>query len=185
MATSDNPFAPSKMAPDEFDAKELSAPGAVCFRVRKSYWIAAICCAGIVAASWAILLFIDSPKNTQSEDIGPTEWIVYCTMLTIFSLGSFTWFLRMRLWFTPRLIVYRGLFMQAICNQDVNKIVWCMNQLGAAIEIHGPYRLIKIRLESYEWKDQNAIVAAIRRTFPEAIQLGWNYAFERRLSYIT
>lgn len=183
--TPDNPFAPSNTAPHEFDANELRAPGTVCFRLRKDYWIAALICAGIFASCGAyalVLPYIDPTESILKDDIRPAMAHIFFAIL---SLTTIAWLLRVKLWLTSQSIVFRYLFTHAIPYTDVNRIVWCINRYGAGacIEVCGPVRRIVLRVESFEWKDQNVIVAAIRRSFPMDIQSGWNEAFEMRLDY--
>lgn len=185
METPDNPFAASKTTPPEFDVEELRAPGTACFRFRKAYWITAFICGGLSLALGAAKLteaFVETAQSKPiDDDIG---FAVICLIYAFLSILPIAWFLRVRLWFTPRSIVYRGLTTQAIPVVDINRIVWRINQFGAVIEVHGPHRCINIRLESFEWRDQNAMIAAMRSMFPHDIQTGWNEEFEMRLDYV-
>lgn len=178
----DNPFAPSQTAPPELDPAELHAPGTVCFRLRRGYWITVFCCAAIFFIGGTVYLVVPiDPIQGPSERIalGTTNFAA-----AILSLTPIAWFMRVGLWFTPQSVVYRGLSTQMIRNADIHSIVWRINRFGAVIEIHGPARLIHIRLESFEWKDQNAMIAALRHAFPLDIQSGWSDAFEMRLAYV-
>lgn len=185
METPDNPFAASKTAPPEFDREELRAPGTVCFRFRKAYWMTTLICAGLSAifgVSQLIQAYLHIPASRPiSDEIGLA---LMCFVYAILSIIPIAWFLCVRLWFTPRSIVYRGLVTQAIPVVDINRIVWRINQFGAVIEVHGPHRCINIRLESFEWRDQNAMISAMRSMFPREIQTGWSEEFEIRLAYV-
>lgn len=173
----------SQVEPPELDAEELCAAGTVSFGTRRSYWVPLLLAAGVLGFVglyfWALPHF-HPPARAHVKETKMATLVTFLGALFFAARGA--WLARARLWITPQWLAQRRFGVKAIHHVDVNQIVWRVDGLGEVIEIHGAARFIRIRLETFDWKDQISLVALIRRTFPSDIQSGWNGVFERRLS---